>query len=448
MVVLLLAACSEYQVNPDEKDPGAFDTAVDTAPPVDLQPELSVDPVAVAEAAVCGERDVPVTLTNSGDAELTITGLALDGAATGSLPATPFPIAAGGSVTITVTVSPGDGSLTIDSDDPSDPVVTVPLSATADEAPSLAILAPTSDSVIDVGAALELSAQVSDDADDPSDVAVAWSSDVDGAIASSVPDHSGLALATWDAGARSAGPQSLTATATDSCGNVTTQTVTFCQQAGYDEDNIDLSTWHFEGVATWDTTNDWLQLTPPTNNQVGSAFQTGAAVTGDSVSIELQFYIGGGTGADGLALTALDIDRMTGFLASAGGCLGYGQDAGCPVGNPPLPGWTIEIDTYQNAEWDPTAQDHVSFAFDGSMRDIEAWAPLPEMEDTGWHTFSATVTAPHVTVVIDGVTYIDQDIPGYYAFPAYVGFSAATGGDTNYHLIDALLVTEYACPTD
>ena len=46
---------------------------------------------------------------------------------------------------------------------------------------------------------------------------------------------------------------------------------------------------------------------------------------------------------------------------------------------------------------------------------------------------------------IDGVRYIDQSVPALAAFPAYVGFTAATGGATNYHLIDALVVEEFVC---
>ena len=43
---------------------------------------------------------------------------------------------------------------------------------------------------------------------------------------------------------------------------------------------------------------------------------------------------------------------------------------------------------------------------------------------------------------------MDVELTGYFDFPAHVGFSAATGGLTNYHLIDALTVTDAACPTD
>ena len=91
------------------------------------------------------------------------------------------------------------------------------------------------------------------------------------------------------------------------------------------------------------------------------------------------------------------------------------------------------------------AADHVMFTFDGDPSGAVAWAPLPEMEDGAWHTMNVTVADPHVTVEIDGVAYIDTDISGYFGFPAYVGFTAATGSLTNYHLIDALEVTQYVC---
>ena len=38
-----------------------------------------------------------------------------------------------------------------------------------------------------------------------------------------------------------------------------------------------------------------------------------------------------------------------------------------------------------------------------------------------------------------------QDVPELRSFPAYVGFTAATGAATNYHLINALQVEEFVC---
>jgi hypothetical protein len=83
---------------------------------------------------------------------------------------------------------------------------------------------------------------------------------------------------------------------------------------------------------------------------------------------------------------------------------------------------------------------------DGNARNVLAWATLPEMEDNAWHTMDLSVVGSQVTVRIDGALTIDQSVPEIAPFSAYVGFTAATGGSTNYHLIDALEVTEYVCP--
>ena len=109
-----------------------------------------------------------------------------------------------------------------------------------------------------------------------------------------------------------------------------------------------------------------------------------------------------------------------------------------------MPGCSIELDTYQNSH-DPV-QDHLAFVFDGQISSPEVVVTVPDMEDGQWHTLSVSVAAPHVRVELDGVVYIDQIINGHYSFPAYVGFTAATGSLTNSHLIDSLVVTEMVCP--
>ena len=146
------------------------------------------------------------------------------------------------------------------------------------------------------------------------------------------------------------------------------------------------------------------------------------------------FFVSGGSGADGFSLTALDVDRMSGFVGNTGGGIGYGG----------LPGWSIEVDTYYNGH-DPTAQDHIAFSLDGDVTNPLIWAALPEMEDEQWHHMKVTVAAPNVYAEIDGNTYLDATIGGNLNFNAYVGFTAGTGSLTNYHLIDSLMVTELVC---
>ena len=52
------------------------------------------------------------------------------------------------------------------------------------------------------------------------------------------------------------------------------------QQQGYEVESLDISAWHFEGSALWDSSNGWLELTPAAENQVGTAFSTAMEVDG------------------------------------------------------------------------------------------------------------------------------------------------------------------------
>ena len=298
--------------------------------------------------------------------------------------------------------------------------------------------------MLSAGQVAALEGQVGDELDAPGDLLIEWASDVDGLIATDPAGASGLAEAEWAYAGRSPGEHLLSLTATDACGNVASAEVSVCQQAGYTSDELDIASWHVEGVAFWDEAEDRVQLTGPDLDVVGTAFAIDQEVSGSSVSIRFNFYIGGGTGADGISLTALDTQRMSTFLGGTGCGIGYGGDADCTDG-PALPGWSIEVDTYFNDGQDPTTDDHLMFTFDGDVDDPAAWAALPEMEDTGWHTLEVVVEDPWVSVSIDEVVYIDQELTGYFDFPAYVGFTAGTGGATNYHWIESLEVTDFVC---
>ena len=431
------AACSEYEINSEEKAGGGLDTA-------QPQPDILVTPQEITLTGVCGSSDSEIQISNQGDANLDVMDLSIVGTGWSvqdvGLPELLPPDA---KMSLLVTGGEGDAVLRIDSNDPDSPTVTVSLSAAADQAPEVAITSPSDASTLPVGVDVALEAVVNDPETAPEDLSLTWASDVDGTLGSANADAHGTISTTWSDG-RSDGAHTVSLSVTDSCSNTTQTEITVCQQAGYTSDALDIASWHFEGGATWDTDDDWLQLTAPTEYQTGSAFATSSTVSGDAVEIEFNFYIGGGTGADGISLTALNVDEMSSYLGGSGCGIGYGGGNGCTPG-PALPGWSIEVDTYYNGEVDPTEDDHVAFSFDGQVGSYAAWAALPEMEDTGWHTMSVTVAAPHVTVVIDGVTYIDDDLSGDFSFPAYVGFTAGTGGLTNYHLIDSLVVSEYAC---
>lgn len=429
--LLLLAACTEYTLEGEKPAPDFADD------PPEI-PDVAVTPASVDLGAVCGGAgEATVTVTNVGAGPLNVRGAEIggDGWTLGAvtLPAT---LAPGEALDLPVSGGPGAAVLTVITDDPDTPEIDVPLSVSADAPPTAEILDPADGDVLAGDVTALLHGLVSDDVDAPDALAVTWASDVDGALAAEPTTAGGDTLAPWDPAVRTPGTHRVTLTATDSCGQSTEAVVSLCQDQGYTADNLDLATWHFEGSALWDATNGWVQLTAATTDQSGTAFQTGTTVGADNVSIAFRFYVSGGSGADGISVTALDASRMTSFVGSTGGGIGY---AG-------LPGWSIEVDTWYNGEYgDPTPDDHVSIHFDGEPFGPAAWAALPEMEDGAWHDMEVNVLAPRVTVSIDGVTYIDTDLAGFSAFPAYVGFTAATGAATNAHLIDALTVTRSVC---
>lgn len=432
----LLAACSDYGFHGD-KEPSP--EGQDTAEVPDLSaPEIEVSPERVDLGAVCGSGAATATVRSVGDAPLTLTGLRVDGDAWAleGAPALPLTLEPGAAIELQLVGGPGEATLFVESDDADEPSVAVPARSVADLPPSVTLLSPTADQILAVDAVGGLLAQVEDDRTAPTDLVVTWESDVDGPLAGGTVDASGLATQPWDAAMQSPGAHTFTVSVTDACDQTVTAEVSACQNAGYISDNLDLGTWTFNGTAGWDTTNAWVQLTGPGVNEAGTAFQTGSTVSSDNISVDFAFFVSGGTGADGISITALDTLRATGFVGNTGGGIGYGG----------LPGWSIEVDTWYNSEHaDPTELDHLSLHLDGNVNGPVAWAALPEMEDGAWHQMSVRVVGARFTIAVDGVVYIDQDVPGLSTFPAYIGFTAATGSMTNYHLIDALLVEEFVC---
>ncbi len=436
---VLFTACDDGDATPeiivdcccdDDDDTGSGTTTSGT-------PIASTTVDEVALGVVCGEGEASVPVVNDGDAVLVISQTSVSGGDWELLSA-PAEIDPGMSAEILLTGSDGTGILTIQTNDPSNPTILVHLSASADQPPSVDLDAAPA--IIASGALETLTGLVSDDAG-ADNLGLSWDSDVDGQLSTDGTDSSGAVSLDWDGTLQSPGTHTLTLTATDECGYTASDDVTFCQNEGYTEENLDLSSWEFTGNAQWDKKNSWVQLTSDADYQRGTAFQTSQTVSSDSVSISFLFYAGTNNayGADGLTLTAIDTDRMTTYQGDAGGSIGYGG----------LPGWTVEVDTWYNSESsydEPYTADHVSFVINGdSTSSGEISAAIHEVEDGQWHSMEVEVDGIHVTVKIDSITYLDDDVPNLVSFPAHVGFTAATGGSTNYHLIDALDVEGFIC---
>ncbi|HEY7829518.1 MAG TPA: choice-of-anchor D domain-containing protein [Solirubrobacteraceae bacterium] len=189
--------------------------------------------------------------------------------------------------------------------------------------------------------------------------------------------------------------------------------------------------WQLNGTATLVGTS--LQLTPATAHSAGSAFWP-QAIDPRALRIEYEASIGGGSGADGLALVFGDASKgaLPTSLGVEGGGLGFSG----------IPGLAVALDEYKNAV-NPSA-DFVGVS-DGPTTtgtDLLHWlgtanllTPLQEAT----HHVTVTTTSTTITVAIDGTSVLTQaaTLPP----SAYLGFSAGTGGLTNRHAIANLTVT-------
>lgn len=430
-VLFFLWACSDYNLHQKSQSESA--APIESEDVLQEDPYIVVDPMSVSLEWICGEGEhSDIMIVNAGEGDLVITDM--DVQATGwtiQEPLYPLVLETGETYALQAFGVSGAGILSIYSNDPIQPELWVELHATKDMSPSVQIQNPLDGTIVPVEGT-SFSAHVSDGEDDMSGALVSWYSDIDGFLDSSIVDAQGMAI--LEGMLPSHGAQEVTAMVVDSCGNEGIDAIGVCQQFGYETENLDIATWNFEGSAQWDSSLGVVELTSASTDVAGTAFSTASIVNAEQVEIEFLFYVSGGSGADGFSMTALDVDRMTSFVGLTGGGIGY---AG-------MPGWSIEVDTYYNSN-DPTSADHVAFTFDGVVGSPVIWAPLPEMEDGQWHSMRVAVNAPHVLVEVDGTVYLDQNVTGNLNFPAYIGFTAATGSLTNYHRIDALTVTEEVC---
>ncbi|WP_330308751.1 MULTISPECIES: choice-of-anchor D domain-containing protein [unclassified Streptomyces] len=186
--------------------------------------------------------------------------------------------------------------------------------------------------------------------------------------------------------------------------------------------------WTLNGSAALSGTD--LVLTKTVQNTKGSGVQA-TAVPSARLKATFTAAIGGGTGADGLALLLLDSSKATPkALGGGGGGLGY---AG-------LPGIAITLDTHRNTG-DPSANFvGVATGGNGSPFTYAATSTAVPALRTGTHVVDVSVTtAGHILVSVDGTQVIDTAV----TLPpnVLVGFSGATGGSTDNHTVNGVKVT-------
>ena len=146
---------------------------------------------------------------------------------------------------------------------------------------------------------------------------------------------------------------------------------------------------------------------------------------------EFNFRIGGGTGADGM--TFAFVPDYT-YPDTHGGSLDFHNTSG----------YAIEFDTYYNPEFDPN-EHHIAVLYNDFTNHLIT--ANVNVEDNQWHSCTIDFNMGHVTVTIDNVQRLDYVILNYTPFTGYFGFTAATGGATNWHVIDNVVVYDLTTPT-
>lgn len=92
LALLLLAACVEYSLE---------------TPPF---PEIAVSPEALARTGACDSEPATLTVTNEGQAALTLLSIAVEGGVDLTAPALPLVLDPGAILPLSFTIEPGAGS--------------------------------------------------------------------------------------------------------------------------------------------------------------------------------------------------------------------------------------------------------------------------------------------------------------------------------------------------
>jgi hypothetical protein len=384
-----------------------------------------------------GAENLSVNISNSGRKPLTITGATLPGA---PFRATQVP-AAGTIVqpqqTVTVSVSYDPPAAETDSDaltiDSSAGSVTVPLTGSAVKGHSHLTLTPTSTDFggVLVGTSRTVTFDISNTGNIPLTITKAKAPA--GVFSTDTPVSEGLTLApgavvhqrvTFTPTA--VGPASADYLISSDDGRGAQQEIL----TGTGVTTLpSASTWQLNGSAAADGAH--LRLTDTGQSEAGSAIYPEPVGT-DGLTATYTVRMGGGTGADGMTFVLLNpSDSSPTSLGSSGGGLGFSG----------LDGVAVALDTYQNGN-DPSSN-FVGIA-SGVQGDDIAWTETDTLAKPlrGRDVrVSLTIAGGKLTVSCGGQTLPAVDVSGVLGPTAYVGFTGATGGSTDKHVVRRSKIT-------
>ncbi|MCB9663905.1 MAG: hypothetical protein H6732_07315 [Alphaproteobacteria bacterium] len=289
------------------------------------------------------------------------------------------------------------------------------------------------------------------------DLTLTASSSIDGPLAAPLPDADGRV--DYPTAALSVGSHDLAFAVADPDGShdEAAAQVTICQWPEvqtFDANPVG-DGWKAYDNAHWDP-RGWMEITGFQGSSRGSIWYTRRKV--DPGNVELRFRIAtgglGNTGADGYAVSVVDVPELSdleAYLAgvSNGGCLGYGVESGCGNGTiDHINAFHLEFDTWANSNspnTDPvpadgtTRENHVAVTLDGDPSNHVLWERVVlETAVPQWHDVVVTFRRDRVRVLFDGDVLLEGRIPGFTFDGGWIGVSGSTGWAYNEHRFDDL----------
>ncbi len=285
--------------------------------------------------------------------------------------------------------------------------------------------------------------------EDFQDLHIAFEND-SGTVITEVPiNEYGLAQYVGKELSKHIGSQEIVARLISSQGSCTTtvsQPLVVCIDLLVEDFEMAPTGWQAVGDAVWNSSG-WIDLTENEQARQGAFFFDTPLQSGDT-SIHMTIQTGNGMngGADGLALTIIDVPNATQLPellteAEPGGGIGYAvsEDPGLWNGR----AITIEIDTFQNTgdyeHIDPTTSDHIGIIENADPEAHVAWVDTPTIADFELHDVQVTLVDGMATIYVDGVEYLRQSVDLEHV-GGYLVLSGSTGWATNQHRVHDLEV--------
>ncbi|MEM2878247.1 MAG: hypothetical protein QXG10_01660 [Candidatus Hadarchaeales archaeon] len=144
---------------------------------------------------------------------------------------------------------------------------------------------------------------------------------------------------------------------------------------------------------------------------------------------DFKYKIGGGSGGDGFVFMFY---KKKNYWPCDGGNLGFVS------GVAPIPGYGIEFDGVQNVDYGDPPYPHLALIKNHPKNHLE-YVEEPRVVDSKWHYVKVIVEDSAVTVHIDENKVLEWSGKIERAYDG-IGFSASTGGQTNWHMLDDIKI--------